>query len=77
MEDAWTELTVREHLPDVVVKLGEILHAGALSGRGRPYATVSVATHYSPTLGRRVWQSWEYSWSAVVRSLNSGRPLSV
>ena len=64
----WTEARARAERPDVMVR-----HAGReYQGRitGKKFARVTISR--SPT----DWQTWEWSWKAIARHLNSGIPLT-
>jgi hypothetical protein len=64
-----TEREVREELPDVTVRAGKQHYRAKVTGRKCPFATVT------PLDGPHKDQSQTYSWCAVTRAINAGRPL--
>lgn len=62
----WTEARVRAELPLLRVRVEGEEMTGSPVGRCLPFAVVYAG------YGR-----WEFSWSALASSLNSGRPLIV
>jgi hypothetical protein len=71
MAEAWTVARVKEELPAVQVQLpdGRVLTA-EVDGRREPQAWVHVEIQAG------VWLHYQYAWACLVRSLNSGRPLT-
>ena len=65
----WTIARVKDELPNVKIKIDGKVETGGVRGSKDKFATVWVyrlgATYYS------------FSWDAVCRALNSGRPLKV
>lgn len=70
--EEWTAKTVRQDLPDVQVKFMQagkpVVITCIVSGRKETYATVRPFSNGSA-------MSWSFSWDAIARSLNTGRPL--
>ena len=64
----WTAARVKTERPDVTVRHAGQEYQGRVTGRGN-FASVTIWR------GPQDWQTWEWSWAAVTRSLNSGRPL--
>ncbi len=72
----WTIEKVKEELPKVKVKIGGERLDGEVNGRLLPFAKVSV--WFPPDKVRKgFYVDWEFSWQAIVNSLNSGEPLLV
>lgn len=72
--EPWTVARVKTERPSVTVR-----HAGReYQGRVTGVETYALGTYARVTIFRRAddWQTWEWSWSAVARSLNSGKPLT-
>ena len=65
----WTTLTVKDQLPPVRVQVGKTVHTGYLAGRQKRFPTV----YYGPFSGTMARNEW--SWDAIVRSLNTNTPL--
>jgi hypothetical protein len=63
--EIWTVERVKELLPDVKVKVNGQVVMGQVRGRKLAFAGVRVGNC-----------TWEYSWSAIVNSLNHDRPLN-
>lgn len=61
--------TVRQNLPKVQVKLdnGKIITAN-ISGRKCAFATVWTKNNH---------EGWQFSWQAIVNSLNNEKPLII
>lgn len=79
-----TEMTVtdvKRELPDVPVKIGRKRFMARLSGRLNSFATVTVSyiVHGAPRhyLRGRPWFDAQFSWEAVTRAVNTGKPLSM
>ena len=68
--EAWTPATVREDLPDVTVRFRGREVQCITFGRQCDFARVQLQ-------GARDVPAWEFSWDAIARSLNTGRPLRV
>ena len=62
----WTEDTVKGVLPDIQVKMNGKTYLGSVSGRLEKFAQVTVKGG-----------TFEFSWAALVRSLNTNTPLLV
>ena len=65
----WTCARVKAERPDVTVCHCGMLYRGAVTGNDAR-AHVTIRRSYDD------WQTWEWSWAAVARSLNSGKPLT-
>ena len=65
----WTIATVKDQLPPVRVQVGKTVYTGCLAGRQTQFPTV----YYGPFSGTMAKNEW--SWDAIVRSLNTNRPL--
>lgn len=72
----WTEDRVRAELPNVLVKIGKIVHQGRTSGRLNSYCTVSV-TNSVILPGSPIDKHWHFAWSTVANCLNKQKPLRV
>ena len=66
--DPWTAARVKTERPDVTVCHCGMLYRGAVTGNDAR-AHVTIRRSYDD------WQTWEWSWGAIARSLHSGRPL--
>lgn len=64
----WTVARVKNELPDVQVKTLTGVLTCRVAGSKNKFASV-----YAPSTGH----TWEYSWDAVCRALNTGKPLRV
>lgn len=64
----WTVQRVREELPEVPVTVQGVVCIGQVAGRCLPAARV-----YFTYLGDMFNAEW--SWTAVARALNTGKPL--
>jgi hypothetical protein len=62
----WTAETVRKDLPEVQVNLNGRVMACMVCGRLNEFATVFIHGYAT---------QWQFSWSAIARSLNTGKPL--
>lgn len=72
--EQWTIEKVKEELPKVKVKIGGEKFDGQVYGKKLPYAKVSV--FFPPDRVKGGFNvDWEFSWQAIVNSLNSGEPL--
>jgi hypothetical protein len=73
----YTVDNVKESLPDVQIRISNELTndvvTAKVTGRKNPVATVSVSP---ATLAVSEWRDWQFSWEAVVHSLNTGEPLN-
>ena len=67
----WTIEEAKEELPIVKVKVGKEIHDGYLAGRQKKFPTVFYGP-ISQTVGKDQW-----SWKAIVHSLNTNTPLQV
>lgn len=67
----WTVEKAKELLPDIQVKVGEKLYLAKVGGRKNPFAGVQLYDEDKNRPGGPI----EYSWEAIVRSLNTGKPL--
>ena len=66
MAEIWTVERVKELLPKVkIIVNGQVIEAN-VSGRKLQFAVVWTTENQ---------QGWQYSWPAIVNSLNHGRPL--
>lgn len=61
----WSIELVKENLPSVQLKSGNRVSIATLSGRENQFATVMINN----------WYSFQFSWDAIVRSLNENKPL--
>ncbi len=59
--------SVKETLPDVQLKSGNRINSAILSGRENRFATVTINN----------WYGFQFSWEAIVRSLNNQEPLLI
>ena len=66
--EPWTAARARAEHPEVTVRHAGREYQGRVTGRG-DCARVTIWR------GPQDWQTWEWSWSAIARSLNSGMPL--
>ena len=66
----WTEKEVKIGLPALTVRHAGKNYRGVLAGDRGQFAKVIIFRH------RDDWQSWEWSWGAIVRSLNTHAPLT-
>lgn len=64
----WTAARAKTERPDVTVRHAGREYPGLVTG-GR-FARVTIWR------GPQDWQVWEWSWPALARSLNSGKPLA-
>lgn len=64
-----TVAQVKKELPNVKLKIGKRVTTGKVTGRMNKFASV----HEFGKLGT----VYKFSWEAVARSVNSGRPLKV
>lgn len=62
----WTVERVKEELPKVKVRVNGIVVEANVSGRKLAFTKVWTKENH---------EGWEYSWAAIVRSLNDDRPL--
>lgn len=73
----WTENSVKAALPDVAVRIGQKEYRGQVSGRKNTFASV----HVQGDKLRGIKFPWnmtiEYSWPAIVRSINTNTPLRI
>mgnify|MGYP001608389025 CR=1 FL=1 len=67
--EPWTAARVKAEHPDVTVRHADQEYRGRVTGSG-DYAHVTIWR------SAQDWQSWEWSWPAIARHLNSGRPLA-
>lgn len=79
-----TEMTiadVKRDLPDVPVTIGRKRFMARLSGRLCPFGTLTVSyiTHGAPRhyLRGRPWIDAQFSWDAIARAVNTGKPLAM
>ena len=61
----WTIDTVKDQLPTVRVRAGKTVYTGYLAGRQKRFPTV----YYGPFSGTMAKNEW--SWDAIVHSLNT------
>ena len=73
---AWTPELVRERLPAVQVRIGDRVFAAWTSGRAMPCASVTAKLPIEGT-GASVPVTFEFSWDALARVLNTGGQLKV
>jgi len=66
MAEIWTVESVKEELPDVKIIINGKVHIGQVRGRKNRFAGVHSSDYMA---------NWQYSWSAIVNSLNHDRPL--
>jgi len=72
----WTVQDVKDALPNVLLRVGKRTVDARTSGRLNAFATVSV-TNDKPRSGVPLFMDYQFSWEAIVRSLNENRPLEV
>ncbi len=68
---------IKEQLPLVNIKVAGVVVKGKVSGRKEPFAYVSIpapGVHYHKAYKH---QSWQFSWPAVERAINSNTALEI
>lgn len=73
----WTENSVKAALPDVAVRIGTKEYRGQVSGRENTFASVHVQDDKLRGIKFTWTMTIEYSWPAIVRSINTNTPLLV
>ena len=68
--ELWTAARAKAERPGVTVRHAGREYQGAVTWGEGKFARVTIWR------GAGDWQSWEWSWSAVAQSLNSGKPLT-
>ena len=68
-QERWTIADVKERSPLLQVQDGDKLYTGYLASHHKRYPTV----YYGPISGRMSRNCW--TWTAIVRSLNTNTPL--
>ena len=66
---------VKRDLPQVLVRLGKNIKSARVTGRLCQFAQVTISGEWSHALGA-CWEDRKYSWEAVTRAVNTGKPLN-
>ena len=65
----WTAARAKAERPAVTIQHAGREYNGHVTGK--KFARVTIWR------SAQDWQTWEWSWSAIARSLNSGKPLTI
>jgi hypothetical protein len=82
----WTVKSVKEELPSVTVKVGNVRYYGRVTGRLNRFATVTLIEPIEPKHKRThpmiapntpLWSDHEFAWETIASALNKGTDLGI
>lgn len=71
----WDVKTVKEKLPNILIRIRGKTHTARLSGHLDKFATVTVNNYEQPT--GPFYRDFSYSWTTIANCLNNNQPLEI